>query len=210
MEIQKSLAVQVIRNNEAGKPRYIAGVDISSGRAVDKATAAVVVLSYPELVLVDSSVIYTETTFPYVPGLLSFREVPLILKAYEKLKKEPDLILVDGQGIAHPRRMGFASHLGLVLEKPTIGCAKSLLTGEHGEPAEKAGSFADITDNGEVIGAVVRTIDNVKPLYVSIGHKVDLAAAIKWVLACCKDYRIPKPLRLAHQAAYGSLKSSKL
>ena len=210
VEIQKSLAAQVIRNNEAGKPRYIAGVDISSGRAVDKATAAVVVLSYPELVMVDSSVIYTETAFPCVPSLLSFREVPLILKAYEKLKKEPDLILVDGQGIAHPRRMGFASHLGLVLEKPTIGCAKSLLTGEHGELAEKAGSFADITDNGEVIGAVVRTIDNVKPLYVSIGHKVDLATAMRWVLACCKDYRIPKPLRLAHQAAYGSLKSSKL
>ena len=185
-------------------------MDISSGRAIDKATAAVVVLSYPELVLVDSSVIQTETTFPYVPGLLSFRETPLVLKAYEKLTKEPDLILVDGQGIAHPRRIGFASHLGLILDKPAIGCAKSLLIGEHSELSDKAGSSAEITDNGEVIGAIVRTVNGVKPLYVSIGHKVDLPAAIHWVLACCRDYRIPKPLRLAHQAAYGSLKSGKI
>ena len=210
VEIQKCLAAQVIRRKEINKPRYIAGVDISSGRAIDKATAAVVVLSYPELVPVETSIIRTETTFPYVPGLLSFREVPLILKAYEKLKKEPDLILVDGQGIAHPRRMGFASHLGLVLDKPTIGCAKSLLTGRHDEPADKAGNAAEITDNGEVIGAVLRTVNGVKPVYVSIGHRVDLPAAIYWVLACCRDYRIPKPLRLAHQAAYSSLKSGKI
>jgi deoxyribonuclease V len=210
IKIQESLAAQVSRLNGVGRPRYVAGVDISSGRAIDKATAAVVVLSYPELVLVDSSVIQTETTFPYVPGLLSFRETPLVLKAYEKLKKEPDLILVDGQGIAHPRRLGFASHLGLILDKPAIGCAKSLLTGTHGELADKAGSYAEIIDNGEVIGAVVRTVNGVKPVYVSIGHRVDLAAAIHWVLACCKDYRIPKPLRLAHQSAYGSLKSGKM
>ncbi|MBN1367011.1 MAG: deoxyribonuclease V [Dehalococcoidales bacterium] len=210
VKIQRTLAAQVSRRNELSKPRYIAGVDISSGRAIDTATAAVVVLSYPELVLVDSSVIQIETTFPYVPGLLSFRETPLVIKAYEKLKKEPDLILVDGQGIAHPRRMGFASHLGLVLDKPTIGCAKSLLTGEHDELAEKAGSYTEIIDNGEVIGAVVRTADGVKPVYVSIGHRVDLPAAIHWALACCREYRIPKPLRLAHQAAYSSLKSGKI
>jgi len=210
VEIQKRLAARVSRRNEIGKPRFIAGVDISSGRARDKATAAVVVLKYPELVLVESSIIRTETTFPYVPGLLSFREIPLIIKAYEKLKIEPDLVLVDGQGIAHPRRIGLASHLGLVIDKSTIGCAKSLLIGTPGDLAAKAGSRAEIVDNGEVIGTVVRTRDDVKPVYVSIGHRVDLPAAVQWTLACCGGFRIPEPLRLAHQAAYGSLKTGKI
>ncbi len=210
VEIQKRLASQIIRRDEVCNPCYIAGVDISSGRARDKATAAVVVLSYPELDLVDASVIYAETSFPYVPGLLSFRETPLLIKAFEKLKIEPDLVLVDGQGFAHPRRMGFACHLGLVLDKPTIGCAKSLLIGSHLEVGNKVGSYAEIIDNSEVIGAAVCTRERVRPVYVSIGHRVDLAAAIRWTLSCCRGYRIPEPLRSAHQAAYGSLKTGKI
>ena len=210
IEIQKRLVTQISRHDEIDKPRFIAGVDVSSGRAYDKATAAVVVLKYPELLPVDASVIQTETEFPYVPGLLSFREVPLIIKAYERLKIEPDLILVDGQGIAHPRRMGLASHLGLLLDKPSIGCAKSLLIGTHEEIANKAGGYAEIIDDSEVIGAALCTRVGIKPVYVSIGHRVGLAAAIRWVLACCRGFRIPEPLRLAHQAAYRSLKSGKI
>ena len=208
--IQQQLVSRVCRRNEVRNPRFIAGVDISSGRARDTATAAVVVLQYPEMTVVDSSVIQTETNFPYVPGLLSFREAPLIIQAYEKLNIEPDLVLVDGQGIAHPRRMGLASHLGLLLDKPTIGCAKSLLIGAHEQLSDESKSYTDITDEGEVIGAAVRTRSGVKPVYVSIGHRVDLPSAIHWVLACCRNYRIPEPLRLAHQAAYGSLKSGKM
>ncbi len=209
-EIQKSLAAQVSRRNDIGQPRYIAGVDISARRARDTATAAVVVLQYPEMAVVDSSVIRTETTFPYVPGLLTFREAPLILKACEKLTIEPDLVLVDGQGIAHPRRIGLASHLGLLLDKPTVGCAKSILIGTHEELPEESNSHVDIADGEEIIGAAVRTRHGVKPVYVSIGHRVDLPAAIHWILACCRGYRIPEPLRLAHQAAYGSLKTGKI
>jgi deoxyribonuclease V len=143
--------------------------------------------------------------FPYVPGLLSFREVPLLLTVCEKLTEAPDLILVDGQGIAHPRRIGLASHLGLCLDTPTIGCAKSRLCGVHETPGDKAGSYADLFDKGEVIGAVVRTRPGVKPLYISIGHKTSQSSAIDLVLACCRGYRLPEPTRLAHLAAGGNL-----
>ena len=202
--IQKDLASQISRRDETGMPRFIAGADISATRAHGAATAAVVVLSYPELEIVDSSVIKGETGFPYVPGLLSFRESPLVLRACEKLKVDFDLLLVDGQGIAHPRRMGLASHLGLLLDKPTIGCAKSRLLGSYTEPDEKAGAWSKLMDNGEIIGAAVRSRDGVKPLFVSIGHKVELSSAIRWVLACCRGYRIPEPTRLAHIAAKGN------
>ena len=135
-----------------------------------------------------------------------FRELPVILSACEKLNINPDLILVDGQGIAHPRRFGLASHLGLFLDTPTIGCAKSLLCGSHAAPGDEAGNYEEITDSGENIGVVLRTKNRVKPVYVSIGHKVDLATAIHWVLKCCRGYRLPEPTRMAHQAAGGNLK----
>jgi deoxyribonuclease V len=141
-----------------------------------------------------------------VPGLLSFREAPLILAAFEKLTATPDLVFVDGQGIAHPRRIGLASHLGLCLGLPTIGCAKSRLCGEHETPGFAAGSYAELRDNGEVIGAAVRTRAGVKPVYVSIGHMIDLPSAIRRVLDCCRGYRLPEPTRLAHMAAGGNLK----
>jgi len=206
MEIQVNLAAQVSRAGEVASPRLIAGVDISVNRVIGTGTGAVVVLSYPELDLVETRVVTDRLEFPYVPGLLSFRESPLILAACEKLDTAPDLIMVDGQGIAHPRRIGLASHLGLFLDVPAIGCAKSRLCGRHDVPGVEAGSCADLVDGGGVIGAVLRTRTGVKPVYVSIGHKIDLPAAIHWVLKCCRGYRLPEPTRLAHLAAGGILK----
>ena len=208
-EIQVELAGQVLRTGEVISPRLIAGVDISVNRVAGTGTAAAVVLSYPDLEIVETKTVTDKIEFPYVPGLLSFREAPLILAACEDLTVTPDLIMVDGQGIAHPRRMGLASHLGLFLDVPTIGCAKSRLCGRHEEPGNEQGSRADLIDNGEVIGAVLRTRGGVKPVYVSIGHRIDLAAAVHWVLACCRGYRLPEPTRLAHQAAGGDLRLKK-
>ncbi len=193
------------RSSEVTTPRFIAGVDISVSKARGIATGAVVVLEYPELRLVETKVVNGKLDFPYIPGLLSFRESPLTLAACERLAITPDLILVDGQGIAHPRRLGLASHLGLFLNTPTIGCAKSLLCGTHEVPGEKPGSYAEVVDRGEIIGAALRTKLGVKPLYISVGHKVDLQTAIYWVLECCRDYRLPEPTRFAHLAAGGNL-----
>ena len=156
--------------------------------------------------LVETKVVHGRLNFPYIPGLLSFRESPLTLAACEQLEITPDLILVDGQGVAHPRRMGLASHLGLFLNTPTIGCAKSLLCGTQQTPGVEPGSYTEVVDNGETIGAALRTKLGVKPVYVSIGHKSDLENAIHWVLQCCQGYRLPEPSRLAHLAAGGSLK----
>jgi deoxyribonuclease V len=206
MELQKKLAGQVTRIGNTARPRLIAGVDISVNRWAKMGTAAVVVLNFPGLDIVEVKKKTDNIGFPYVPGLLSFREAPLILAACEKLSSEPDIIMVDGQGIAHPRRMGLAAHLGLFLDVPTIGCAKSRLCGSHEEPGDERGDYTELFDKDEVIGAVVRTRSRVKPVYVSIGHKIDLAASIKLVLHCCRGYRLPEPTRLAHQAAGGHLK----
>jgi deoxyribonuclease V len=205
-EIQVKLAGQVSRTDGVKSPRLIAGVDISVNKVSGTGTAAVVVLSYPGLELVEVGVVTGNLGFPYVPGLLSFREAPLVLAACERLTVTPDLILVDGQGIAHPRRLGLASHLGLFLNVPTIGCAKSRLCGGHGEPGDEPGSYAELVDGDEVIGAALRTKSGTRPVYVSIGHKVDLSSAIRWVLAGCCGYRLPEPTRLAHLAAGGNLK----
>ncbi len=209
LAIQRKLAAQVSRNSEVTAPRLIAGVDISVQKATGMATGAVVVLNYPELRLVETRVVNGKIDFPYVPGFLSFRELPLTLAACERLTVAPDLVLVDGQGIAHPRRVGLASHLGLFLDTPTIGCAKSLLCGSHEMPGAEPGSYAEVIDRDEIIGAALRTRLGVKPVYVSIGHKVDLQAAISWVLKCCRGYRLPEPTRLAHLAAGGNLEREK-
>ncbi len=197
------------RDGEVAKPRFIAGVDIAVGKAHEMATGAVVILSYPELRLVETRVAQGRLDFPYIPGLLSFREAPLTLAACQQLTVTPDLVLVDGQGIAHPRRMGLASHLGLFLDTPTIGCAKSLLCGRHEVPGEAPGSYTEIVDRGETIGAALRTKLGTKPVYVSIGHQIDLQTAIYWVLACCRSYRLPEPTRLAHLAAGGNLEQGR-
>ncbi|UCH42187.1 MAG: deoxyribonuclease V [Dehalococcoidales bacterium] len=209
-EQQLQLALRVSRNNELGVPHFIAGVDMSVKRDAGIAAGAVVVLKYPELEVVEVGIAEEELGFPYIPGLLSFRELPVILRACEKLSINPDLVLVDGQGIAHPRRFGLASHLGLFLDTPTIGCAKSLLCGSHVAPGDEAGNYEGITDSGEIIGVVLRTKRRIKPVYVSIGHKVDLATAIHWVLSCCRGYRLPEPTRLAHLAAGENLKQAKV
>lgn len=206
VEIQWRLSQQVSRTGGVVAPSFIAGVDIAVGKAQELAQAAVIVLSYPELQPVSVEVIQGRLGFPYIPGLLSFRESPLILAACEKLSFSPDLIMVDGQGVAHPRRLGIASHLGLLLDIPTIGCAKSRLCGNHSEPGEESGSYEEIVDRGETIGAALRTKNGVKPVYVSTGHKISLENAIYWVLQCCRGYRLPEPARLAHLAAGGSLK----
>jgi deoxyribonuclease V len=203
--IQLRLAGLVSRKNEVSRPRLVAGVDISAPRFQGKVRGTVVVLSYPELEVVEIGAVEQTVDFPYIPGLLSFRESPVILAAYEKLKLKPDLTLVDGQGIAHPRRFGIASHLGVLLDVPTIGCAKSLLCGAHDSLGAEVGSAAEIEHDGEVVGMALRTKANVQPVYVSIGHKVDLTAAVSWVSNCCRGYRLPEPTRLAHFAASGNV-----
>ncbi len=204
-DLQRELALQVSKDNDVIAPHFIAGVDVSVSKAKGIATGAIVVLSYPGLKLVETKVALGRLDFPYIPGLLSFREAPLSLAAGERLSITPDLILIDGQGIAHPRRLGIASHLGLLWDIPTIGCAKSLLCGSHEEVGVEPGSYAEITDKGEAIGVALRTKHSVKPVYVSVGHKVNLETAIYWVLNCCSSYRVPEPLRLAHLAAGGNL-----
>lgn len=205
MEIQRRLAAQVVKEGKISSSHFIGGVDISSPNTQGVAAGAVVVLSYPELTVAEVKMARQSLTFSYIPGLLSFRESPVILAACEKLVSSPDFVLVDGQGIAHPRHLGIASHLGLLLNVPTIGCAKSRLWGNHGPVGEKAGSFAMLKEGDEVIGAALRTKADASPVYVSIGHKVDLETAIYWVMQCCRDERIPEPLRLAHLAAAGQL-----
>jgi len=204
-DIQLRLASQVRRSNEVVSPRFIAGVDISVDRERGMGRGAVVVLSYPELEIAEVQTVEDSIGFPYVPGLLSFREAPITLAACERLEITPDLFLVDGQGIAHPRRLGLASHLGLFLDRPTIGCAKSRLCGSHGTPADEAGGYAELLDNGEVVGVALRTRAGVNPIYVSIGHKLDLESALYWTMQCCRGYRLPEPTRLAHLAAGDNL-----
>ena len=202
-ELQNRLRTQVIASDRFGTINTVAGVDI--GLKKDIARASVVVLSFPELQVVDSEVAECPVRFPYIPGLLSFREIPPLLTAFSRLQTAPDLVIVDGQGIAHPRRFGLASHLGLILDKPTIGCAKSRLWGRYEEPGLEQGAYTELTDKDEVIGVVVRTRTNVRVVYVSIGHKISLDSARTWILACCRGYRLPETTRYAHNAASGKI-----
>ena len=202
-ELQNRLRRQVIAADRFGTINTVAGVDI--GLKKDIALASVVVLSFPELQVVDSEVAECPVRFPYIPGLLSFREIPPLLTAIARLKTEPDLVIVDGQGIAHPRRFGLASHLGLILDKPTIGCAKSRLWGRYEEPGTEQGAYTYLTDKEEVIGVAVRTRTNVRVVYVSIGHRISLDSARTLTLACCRGYRLPETTRYAHNAASGKI-----
>ena len=199
--LQKRLAGRVVARNELGQVRHVGGVDVGFPGGGDVTRAAIAVLTFPELQVVDVAVAEVPTTFPYIPGLLSFREVPGVLAAWERLRVRPDVLIVDGQGYAHRRRFGIACHLGVWLDVPSVGSAKSLLVGGHADPGEEKGETAELIHRGELIGAVVRTRRGVKPLYVSIGHKVDLPTAVKLVLDCCTRYRLPEPQRRAHMAA---------
>ena len=208
IEIQNNLSDRVIKLDALPDVKYVAGVDMSTRRTSKTATASVVLLNYPELEVIDVQTASGHLEFPYIPGLLSFRELPLTLAACEKLPITPDIIIVDGQGIAHPRRFGLASHLGIIMNIPTIGCAKSRLCGSYTEPENESGNYSNLVDKNEIIGAVVRTKQGVKPVYVSIGHKISLDTAINWVVHCCRGYRLPQPTRLAHLAAGGNLQIS--
>ena len=202
-QIQQELASQVSCKSEVINPHFIAGVDISAPDSRGIARAAAVILNYPELELIEVKTAEDKLNLPYIPGLLSFRETPLVLAACQKLSAAPDLIIVDGQGIAHPRRFGLASHIGLLLDTPTLGCAKSRLCGTHAPVAVEAGAYAELTDNGETIGVALRTKADVNPVYISIGHRIDLQTAIHWAMECCRGRRLPEPSRLAHLAASG-------
>ena len=182
----------------AGPVSLVAGADVAFSRRDDLVFAAVVLMTWPECVTSTTATAVREGTFPYVPGLLSFREGPALLDAFGRLPQEPDLLFFDGQGIAHPRRLGLASHLGLLLDVPSIGCAKSRLCGEHADLGSVPGSVADLIDGGEVVGAAVRTRDGVRPLYVSPGHRMDLPSAVTFTLASCRGFRLPEPTRRAH------------
>jgi deoxyribonuclease V len=201
MQVQQSLRHRVVTRCEVGPVRTVAGVDIST--AGQRAHAAIVVLRFPELQPLEAAEADLPLTFPYVPGLLAFREGPAILTALLGLKVEPDLFIFDGQGLAHPRRMGIATHIGVVMDKPSIGCAKSLLCGDHGDVGPSKGDLSEIRHQGEVVGAALRTREGVRPVYVSIGHKVDLHTAVDYVLRCTAGYRLPEPIRWAHRVAGG-------
>lgn len=202
IELQKQLAHKVIREDELpAEIKTVAGIDLGYKTDEDKSRAVVAVLSFPELMLIETQEAILPIQFPYIPGLLSFREIPVLIEAVAKLENKPDIILYDGVGIAHPRRFGIASHVGVVTGIPTIGVAKSILIGKHGELGEKRGSTARMIDKGEHIGTALRTKDNVKPVYVSIGHKISLKTSLKFVLACAQKYRLPETTRIADRLA---------
>lgn len=200
IRLQERLARKVIREDGTGEIRRVAGADVAYKD--NHAFAAVVVMTYPDLKPLEEVVVEDEALFPYIPGLLTFREGPPLIKAFSRLKERPDLILFDGQGITHPRGLGIASHLGIVLDIPSIGCAKKRLHGEEEALGEGAGSIAYIRKGETVIGAKVRTRAGVRPVYVSIGHRVSLERAIEVVLkTTVMGYRIPEPIRRAHLLA---------
>lgn len=192
---------RVVTEDRLGEVGRVAGVDVGfeEGGAVTR--AAVAVLDFPSLQLVESALARVPTAFPYVPGLLSFREAPAVLEALSRLAVQPDLLLCDGQGYAHPRRFGLACHLGVLTGLPSIGVAKSRLIGAHGTLPERKGAWVPLLDGDETIGAVLRTRRAVAPIYVSVGHRVSLPTAIRWVLACTPRYRLPETTRQAHRLA---------
>ena len=182
--------------------RRVAGVDVGFEQHGTVARAAVAVLAYPSLAVLETASARQPVRFPYIPGLLSFRELPVVLAALEKLRQAPDILLCDGQGIAHPRRLGIASHLGLWVDLPSIGVAKTRLYGRHDVPPPERGAWTPLqAADGEIIGAVLRTRTGCKPLYVSPGHKISLATALSYVLGCCTRYRLPETTRHAHRLA---------
>ena len=196
MTIQRGLAGKVRAVPLTSPIQTIAGVDVSVRG--NELQTAIVVLSFPNLEVIEQTIWQGSVQFPYIPGLLSFREMPAILPALEQLSLMPDVFMTDSQGLAHPRRFGLACHLGVLLDKPAFGVAKSRLTGRYIEPGNQKGSRSELKDGDDTIGAVLRTRTNIKPVYVSIGHRVTLNEAVRITLACCPKYKIPEPTRLAH------------
>lgn len=204
--LQQQLVGEVAYNQpiDLNAVRLVAGVDVSvkpDPNGKDMSQAAVAVLSFPDLTPVETALAQMPTPFPYIPGLLSFREGPVLEAAFKQLQCEPDVFIFDGMGRAHPRRIGIATHMGLWLQKPTIGCGKTRLTGHYKEPLDERGAYSDLVDKGEVIGVVLRTRPGVKPVYISVGHLADLATSIDLIMRSTTKYRLPEPIRAAHNAA---------
>lgn len=199
--LQNRLATQLLESDSFGDIRHIAGIDVGFEDEGRVTKAAVCILAFPSLQTVESVVARRATDFPYVPGLLSFREIPVILEALKQLRSAPDMLFCDGQGRAHPRRLGIASHLGLITDMPSVGIAKSLLCGRHQPVNNEKGSYQPIVHRNETVGAALRTRVNVKPVYVSPGHKISLPTALEYVMACVTRYKLPEPTRLADKLA---------
>lgn len=204
IELQNELRRHIVTEDRFDSIERVAGVDVGFEDQGETTRAAVAVLKYPGLEVLESAIARRPTSFPYVPGLLSFREIPAVLEALEKLEKLPNLLLCDGQGIAHPRRMGIASHLGLLTDIPSIGVGKSRLYGSHGEVPDEKGAWVPLKHGKEIIGAVLRTRVKVKPIYVSPGHKIGLKSAIRYVMGCITKYRLPETTRHADRLASGT------
>ncbi len=199
VQVQARMRNRARTEDDFGDIRLVAGVDVAIGRGWKEGRCGIVVLSFPELEIIEARTHAAPVRFPYVPGLLAFREVPIFLATYKLLEHEPDLIMFDGQGYAHPRRFGLACHGGVVLDKPSIGCAKSRLIGDYSEPAPEAGSTSPlIAPEGDQIGIVLRTRNDVKPMFISPGHRVSFDSAARLALACTRGHRVPEPTRLAH------------
>jgi deoxyribonuclease V len=197
MRLQERLRERVILEDRYDAIRFVAGADLAFEPDTNQAVAGVIVYRFPALEEVERRHAWRKLRFPYVPGLLSFRETPVLMAAFRKLRTEPDVILIDGHGRAHPRRFGIACHVGVIFDKPTIGCAKSILVGEHGALGPKRGSTTALMDHGERVGTVLRTREDVKPIYVTQGNRVSLASAVRIVGQCLDGFRIPKPTREA-------------
>jgi deoxyribonuclease V len=198
VEIQERLKKSIILKGSVKNCKLIAGADVSYTKESEIFYASVVVFNLQTMERVEEVTASGKVDFPYIPGLLSFRESPILLKAFAKIKSEPDVIILDAQGIAHPRGIGLASHIGLLLDKSSIGCAKTRLIGEYNEVGGEAGSHSQLTVKDKIVGAVLRTRKNVKPVFVSPGHKIDLKTSIALILKSCRGYRLPEPIRQAH------------
>lgn len=199
IQLQQKLARQVITEDQLADVQYVAGVDVAYSKHSDKLIAAVVILEADSLKVAESVVVEDHVQFPYIPGLFSFRELPPVIKAFQQIQTPPQLIVCDGQGLAHPRSFGLASHLGVLFDMPAIGCGKTRLLGEFEEPSLVRGSVSPLVDHGKVIGSVVRTQDGIKPIFVSVGHKISLATACDWILKLAPRYRLPETTRQADQ-----------
>ncbi len=205
IQIQNNLKNHIVLEKTFTEIRTIGGADVAYSKDRNILFAAIAVLSFPKMETLNITTAQGETSFPYVPGLLSFREAPILINALRKLKMKPDVMTYDGQGIAHPRGIGLASHMGLWLDLPSIGCAKTPLLNDFINPGPSRGSFEPIRKEGKEVGAVLRTKDKVKPLFVSPGHRIDLSTSIQLILESCQGFRSPEPLRKAHQASRNML-----
>lgn len=200
-KLQQELRQQISLEPLADESRLVAGADISFDRGSDLMHAAIIVLQLPDLQPVARSLISDETSFPYIPGLLAFRELPVLYKAWNQLEIKPDVLILDGHGLAHPRRMGIATHFGIEIDHPTVGCAKNILTGSHGPLGDKKGEYEALKENGEIIGMALRSRTNVNPVYVSPGHKLSFEDTYSVIIKCLTKYKLPRTTRLAHKWA---------